>query len=91
MSARTPKWAWAPPGWLFGPVWSTLYLLMAVAAWTIWRTAPFAHVERFAGFDAVLCFEAGELVGETEGVVVRRKAAGTIHVDAAAHASTAAR
>ena len=26
-----------------------------------WRTAPFAHAERFAGFDACLCFEAGEL------------------------------
>src|SRR5262249_51401041 len=47
-----------------------------------WRTAPFSHVERFAGFDACLCFEAGELAGEAEGVVVRRKAAGTIHVDA---------
>lgn len=29
--------AWAPPGWLFGPVWSVLYLLMGVAAWMIWR------------------------------------------------------
>lgn len=25
-----------PPGWLFGPVWSLLYLLMAIAAWRIW-------------------------------------------------------
>ena len=24
-----------------------------------WRTAPFGHVERFAGFDACLCFEGG--------------------------------
>jgi glutamate carboxypeptidase len=45
-----------------------------------WRTAPFGHVERFADFDACLCFEAGELAGADEGVVVRRKAAGTIHV-----------
>jgi glutamate carboxypeptidase len=45
-----------------------------------WRTADFGHVARFAGFDACLCFEAGELAGEDEGVVVRRKAAGTIHV-----------
>jgi len=52
-----------------------------------WRTAPFAHVERFAGWDACLCFEAGELAGEAEGVVVRRKAAGTIRVQA--HGRTA--
>jgi benzodiazapine receptor len=28
---------WAPPGWLFGPVWSLLYLLMGVAAWLVWK------------------------------------------------------
>ncbi len=29
---------WAPPAWLFGPVWSALYFLMAVSAWLIWRS-----------------------------------------------------
>lgn len=32
---------WAPPARLFGPVWSLLYLLMAVAAWLVWRAQGF--------------------------------------------------
>jgi glutamate carboxypeptidase len=54
------------------------------------RTEPFAHGPRFAGFDACLCFEGGErTAGGDEAVVVRRKAAAAIRVDAsgvAAHA-----
>jgi translocator protein len=29
--------SWNPPDWIFGPVWSSLYLSMAVAAWLVWR------------------------------------------------------
>lgn len=58
-----------------------------------WRTRPMHHVERFAGWDACLCFEAGEQTGEgEEAVVVRRKAAGTLRVEAegrAAHSGSA--
>jgi glutamate carboxypeptidase len=58
-----------------------------------WRTRPFVHAEAFAGFDACLCFEAGERGprGE-EGVVVRRKAAGTLRAVAtgrSAHSGSA--
>jgi glutamate carboxypeptidase len=49
-----------------------------------WRVGPFAHVDTFAGFDACLCFEAGELTPDgDDAVVVKRKAAGTVEVTAA--------
>ncbi|MFY9329997.1 MAG: TspO/MBR family protein [Georgfuchsia sp.] len=35
--AQLSRPAWAPPGWLFAPVWSALYVLMGVAAWLVWR------------------------------------------------------
>jgi glutamate carboxypeptidase len=58
-----------------------------------WRTGDLAHVHRFAGWDACLCFEGGEQTPDgADGVVVRRKAAGTIHVTAhgrAAHSGSA--
>lgn len=31
------KPAGTPPSWVFGPVWSILYLLMATAAWLVWQ------------------------------------------------------
>lgn len=36
--ARLDRPFWAPPAWLFGPAWTVLYLLMALAAWLVWRT-----------------------------------------------------
>jgi glutamate carboxypeptidase len=48
-----------------------------------WRSAPFAHVEAFAGWDACLCFEAGQRTPDgDEAVIVRRKAAATLRVRA---------
>jgi translocator protein len=35
--ARLDKPAWSPPGWLFGPVWSVLYLLIGIAGWLVSR------------------------------------------------------
>ena len=40
--ASLAKPSWTPPDWIFGPVWSVLYLSMAVAAWLVWRQAGLA-------------------------------------------------
>ena len=47
---------WAPPAWLFGPVWSVLYICMAVAAWLIWRERG------FKGAPLALCIFVIQLV-----------------------------
>jgi glutamate carboxypeptidase len=58
-----------------------------------WRTAPFGHAQRFAGFHACLCFEAGERAPDgSDAVVAKRKAAGTIRIVASgrsAHSGSA--
>ncbi|MEW2615818.1 TspO/MBR family protein [Streptomyces sp. NPDC047880] len=34
---------WAPPSWLFGPVWTVLYATIAVSAWIVLRRSPLAE------------------------------------------------
>jgi tryptophan-rich sensory protein len=36
--------SFAPPNWLFAPVWSTLYVVMAVAIWRVERHYPMRDV-----------------------------------------------
>jgi tryptophan-rich sensory protein len=38
------KPAWTPPGDVFGPVWSVLYIIMGIAAWMVWRNGEFGRI-----------------------------------------------
>jgi tryptophan-rich sensory protein len=41
---RLQKPAWTPPGWVFGPVWTVLYVSMGIAAWFVWRSRATAAI-----------------------------------------------
>jgi translocator protein len=46
------KPSWTPPSWLFGPVWTILYLMMAIAAWLVWRRRGLVTVNSALGLFA---------------------------------------
>lgn len=66
--AELTRPAWAPPASWFGPVWSALYLIMATAAWLVWRAHRLQSRARVAlalfvlqlGFYALLLGCAGD-------------------------------
>lgn len=48
--AQLNKPTWNPPSWIFGPVWTALYTMMAVAAWLVWCRGGFAAQRRPLGW-----------------------------------------
>ncbi len=46
--------SWAPAGWVFGPVWTVLYVTIAVAGWLYWRTD--GETRGFAAYGIALLF-----------------------------------
>jgi len=52
------KPAWAPPAWLFAPVWALLYALMALAMWKAWESGKQARTGALAWWLIQLAFNA---------------------------------
>ena len=59
--ANLAKPDWTPPSWLFGPVWTVLYIMIGVAGWLVWREA---------GWSAPLLFWGAQLVFNTAWSVI---------------------
>jgi tryptophan-rich sensory protein len=58
--AALEKPPWNPPSWVFGPVWTVLYAMMAVAAWLVWRQGGWKAARLALGLFAVqLALNAG--------------------------------
>lgn len=54
--AELIKPSFNPPSWLFGPVWSILYLLVAIAGWRLWKFNRFGWAMRFWWIQLLLNF-----------------------------------
>lgn len=48
------KPSFTPPDWVFGPVWTTLYILIAAAGWRVWRKTGFSDRAAFSVYSGQL-------------------------------------
>jgi benzodiazapine receptor len=46
--------SWAPPSWLFGPVWTVLYAMIAVSGWLVWRRTGWSSALNWYAVQLVL-------------------------------------
>ena len=58
--ARAQKAPWSPPNWVFGPVWSVLYLIIALSGWLVWRAG--FRAQRKNAATGLLALYAAQLV-----------------------------
>lgn len=56
--AQLQKPAFNPPNWIFGPVWTTLYVLMAVSIWRVWRSTHADALKTKVAFFLMLLLNA---------------------------------
>lgn len=74
--ARLEKPSFNPPGWVFGPVWTMLYVLIAIAGWRVWRQDGAGWPVRFWWGQLALnflwspTFFAAHLIGAALAVVL---------------------
>ncbi len=51
--------SWTPPYWLFGQVWTLLYILMALAAWMVWLTGHYSRIQALIWWALLLLLNVG--------------------------------
>ncbi len=54
--AELAKPSFNPPNWIFGPVWTVIYLLIAIAGWRIWQSEPSGTAMKIWGVQLALNF-----------------------------------
>ena len=51
--------SWTPPYWLFGQIWTLLYVLMALAAWMVWLTGHYSRIQALIWWALLLLLNVG--------------------------------